>query len=225
MSILALPAPVSAVPVSPAVCPHRAALAGVLRTVGLSLLVACGVPAVLFYAVLETAGLGPAILSALAWSYGALAWRRVTGRPTSGLLVLTVTILTIRTVFTLSTGNTYVYFLQPIISDAVVAAVFLTSLVSARPLVARLAADFYPMSPDLAAHPRVRRLFSRLTTFWGAVCLVKAALGLWLLESLSIGSFVLVKNSAVLGLTAAAVAVTIWCSLVVLRHVSAPSTP
>ena len=201
-------------------CPHGAALVAVLRRLAVSLVVAVGVPAVLLYAVLQLAGMTPAILAALAWAYGAIAWRRLTHRPLSGLLLLITTVLTIRTIFTLSTGNTFVYFLQPIISDGIIALVFLVSLASARPLVARLAADFYPMSPDLAAHPRVRRLFWRLTAMWGGVCVLKGAVGYGLLMSLSVANFVLVKSSAMIGLTALAVAVTVWTSLVVLRHES-----
>ena len=205
-------------------CRHTAALGAVMRRLAVSLLVAVGVPAVVFYATFQVLGLTPAILAALAWSYGAIAWRKVTHLPMSGLLVLTSTVLTIRTIFTLSTGNTYVYFLQPVVSDAIVALVFLASLAAARPLVARLAADFYPMSADLAAHPRIRRLFSRLTLMWGGVCLLKAAVGFWLLESLSVPTFVLVKSSAMIGMTVAAVAVTIAASLVVLRHESLRDT-
>ncbi|MDO9457505.1 VC0807 family protein [Nocardioides sp.] len=199
-------------------CPHGAALWAIMRQLSMSLLVACAVPAVLFYAVLEVAGITTAILTALGWSYGAIAWRRLTGRSMSGLLILTSTILTIRTIFTLSTGNTYIYFLQPVVSDAIVAVVFLISLATARPLVDRLAADFYPMSPDLAGHPRVRRLFWRLTLMWGGVCVAKGVVGFWLLASLSVANFVLIKSSAMIGMTALAVAVTIWASLVVLRH-------
>lgn len=201
-------------------CPHAAALGAVMRRLALSLLVACAVPAVLFYSVLRVAGLTPAILTALAWSWGAIGWRRVTGRPMSGLLALTVTVLTIRTIFTLCTGNTFIYFLQPVLSDGIVALVFLASLASARPIVARLAADFYPMSPALTEHPHVRRLFWRLTLMWGGVCLAKGAVGYWLLESLSVTNFVLIKSSAMIGLTALAVGATIWASLVVLRHES-----
>lgn len=213
-------------PVAPVVaaCPHAAAFGAVMRRLAVSLLVAVGVPAALFYATFELLGLTPAILAALGWSYAALAWRRVTHLPTSGLLILTSTILTIRTIFTLSTGNTFVYFLQPVISDAIVAAVFLLSLGSARPLVTRLAADFYPMSPDLNAHPRVRRLFWRLTAMWGVVCILKAIVGYWMLESMSVGTFVLVKSSTMIGMTVAAVAVTIVAALVVLRHESVRDT-
>lgn len=193
------------------------ALGAVLRQVAVSLAVACAVPAVLFYVTLVTFGITAAVLAALAWAYSAVVWRWATDRPMSGLLALTVTILTVRTVFTLATGNTFVYFLQPMVSDSVVAVLFLVSLATARPLVARLAADFYPMSPALAAEPRVRRLFWRLTLMWGGVCLAKGLLGYWLLTSLSTADFVLVKNSAMIVLTALAVAVTIRVSLAVLR--------
>jgi uncharacterized membrane protein len=57
--------------------------------------------------------------------------------------MLTVAILTIRTAITLSTGDTFIYFLQPVVSDGVVALIFLASLATTTPVVARLAADFY----------------------------------------------------------------------------------
>ncbi len=189
----------------------------VLRRLAVSLWVACVVPAALFYVTLVTVNVTAAVVAALAWSYGAIGWRWVTDRPMSGLLALTVTVLTIRSVFTLSTGNTFVYFLQPLVSDALVAAVFIVSLASTRPLVARLAADFYPMSDGLATLPRVRRLFWRLTLMWGLVCLLKGMVGFWLLESLSVADFVLIKSTAMIAMTALAVVVTIWASTQVLR--------
>ncbi len=207
--------------VSPAVETHvveHPGLPAILRRLGVSLWVACVVPAALFYVTLVTVGLTAAIVAALVWSYGAILFRWVTDRPMSGLLALTVTVLTVRSIFTLSTGNTFVYFLQPVISDGLVALLFLVSLASARPLVARLAADFYPMSAGIADLPRVRRLFWRLTLMWGGVCLLKGAVGYWLLETMSVANFVLIKSSAMIALTAAAVAVTVWASAAVLRH-------
>jgi uncharacterized membrane protein len=50
-----------------------------------------------------------------------------------------------------ASGNTYIYFLQPVISNVILALLFLLSLATTRPVVARLAADFYPMSADVAA--------------------------------------------------------------------------
>ena len=69
---------------------HGPGLVAVLKRLAVSLGVAVVVPAVLFYVTLTTFGLTPAILTALVWSYGAIGWRRLTHRPMSGLLALTV---------------------------------------------------------------------------------------------------------------------------------------
>ena len=52
----------------------------------------------------------------------------MTGRRTSGLLIITATLITLRTVVSLAAGSTFLYFLQPIISDTVVGTTFLLSL-------------------------------------------------------------------------------------------------
>ncbi len=200
-------APLPAVPSLPAI----------LRHVTVSLLVAVVIPATLFYVSLVTLGMTPAIIAAMAWTYAAIAVRYLAGKPVSGLLLIMATVLTIRSVFTLSTGNTFVYFLQPLVSDGTIALLFLASLATARPVVARVAADFYPMDVRLAMLPRVRRLFRRLTMMWGSVCLAKGLVGLWLLLSLSTEAFVLVKSISMIVMTALAVVVTIWGSAVVLR--------
>ena len=178
---------------------------------------ACLVPAALFLACFEAFGVGPAILAALSWSYGAIGWRAVTGRRTSGLLVLTAVILTGRTVIALIADSTFLYFLQPIISDGVVAATFLLSLATARPMVARLAGDFYPMDAELSLRPRIRRLFWHLTAMWAVLCLAKAVTMFWLLNSLSLDTFVLVKSISMPATNLLAVAVTIGAAALVAR--------
>ena len=167
-----------------AACPAVPGLpALVLRRVTLSLTVACAIPAALFLTSYELSGVWTAIIVALFWSYGAIAWRAVTGRRTSGLLVLTAIVLTGRTVIALVAQSTFFYFLQPIITDGVVAAAFLLSLATARPMVARLAGDFYPMDAELSLRPRLRKLFWHLTAMWAVVCLAKAVAMFWALNS------------------------------------------
>ena len=61
-----------------------------------------------------------------------MCWRWASGRPVSWLLVLTLGIMTVKTGFTLATGNTFVYFVQPVFTDALVATIFLGSLCTAR---------------------------------------------------------------------------------------------
>ena len=209
-------APSTSPPAAPPACPHPS-LGAVVRRVSLSLLVACAVPATLFYTCFRLDGVWTAIVVALGWSYGAIAWRALTGRRPSGLLLLTALLLTARTVIALAAGSTFLYFLQPIISDAVVATAFLASLATARPMVARLAGDFYPMDDELHLRPRIRRLFSTLTVLWAALCLTKAALTLWLLESTSLQTFVLVKSISALSINMLAAGATIGLAVLVAR--------
>ena len=197
--------------------PERPGLLTIVKRVALSLLIACLVPAALFCSVTVVAGVWPAILAALAWSYGAIAWRAATGRRTSGLLILTAIVMTGRTVVALLADSTFLYFLQPIISDGVVATAFLLSLATARPLVARLAGDFYPMDHELHLRPGIKRLFWRLTLLWALLCLGKAAATLWMLLALDVETFVLVRDASLQTINVVAVAGTIALAVRVAR--------
>ena len=204
--------------IPPTGAPTHPRLGSVIRRVSLSLLIACAVPATLFYVCFVVAGVWTAIVVALGWSYGAIGWRALTRRRTSGLLILTAILMTGRTVIALVTDSPFLYFLQPIISDGVVATTFLLSLATARPMVARLAGDFYPMDHELSVRPRVRRLFWRLTVFWAALCLGKSLMTLWLLQTPSLETFVLVKSVAVLALNVLAAVATVAAAAVVARQ-------
>ncbi|WP_243059234.1 VC0807 family protein [Nocardioides sp. SR21] len=193
-------------------------LGAVVRRVALSLVIACAIPATIFYSCLRLEGVWTAIFAALGWSYGAIAWRAITGRRTSGLLILTAVVMTGRTVVALVTDSTYLYFLQPVISDALIGAAFIATLATARPMVARLAGDFYPMDDELHLRPRVRRLFWSLTLMWALLCFGKATATLWLLQSQSLETFVLVKSVSVLLLNGLAVTATIAAATLVARR-------
>jgi hypothetical protein len=198
--------------------PHRPGLLAIIRRVSLSLLIAVVVPAVLFYGFFVLAGVWTAIGAALVWSYGAIAWRAMTGRRASGLLILAALLLTVRTALSVAADSPWLYFLQPIISDGLVALLFLLSLASARPMVARLAGDFYPMDDELAARPRVRRLFRNLTIMWAVLGLAKAGTMLWLLQSQTLGTFVLVKSVSMLTINVLAAFATIGLAALVARR-------
>lgn len=197
--------------------PHRPRLATVVKRVSLSLLIAVVIPAVVFYAVFVLAGVWTAIIAALAWSYGAIAWRAVTRRRTSGLLILAAILLTGRTVLSMVADSAWLYFLQPVISDGLVAALFLLSLASARPMVARLAGDFYPMDHEIAMRPRIRRLFRHLTILWAVLGLAKASMTLWLLQSQTLETFILVKSISMLAINVVAAFATIALAALVAR--------
>ena len=195
----------------------RPRLGAVIRRVGLAVLIACGIPFAIFYTTVLVAGVWAAIFAALGFAYGAIAWRWLTGRRPSGLLILTATVMTGRTVIAMVANSTFLYFLQPVISDGIVATTFLLSLATTRPMVARLAGDFYPMDHELSLRPAIRRLFRRLTVLWAVLCFAKATLTLWLLETQTLHTFVLVKGISVLTLTTLTIAATIGAAEVVGR--------
>ena len=196
----------------------RPTLSAVVRQVATSLLIACVIPVALFYASFVVVGVWAAMGAALAWAYGAIAWRAWTGRRTSGLLILTALVLTGRTAFALVSQSTFVYFLQPILSDLVVGLVFLISMLTARPLVARLAGDFYPMTDELAARRPVRILLSTLTALWATVCLAKAVTMFWFLQTQSLEGFVRIQSVATPTANVLAAAATVAAAALVARR-------
>jgi hypothetical protein len=131
--------------------------------------------------------------------------------------VLTGVAMTVRTAVAYGTGGTFFYFLQPVLSDTILAGVFFLSLLTARPVVARLAGDFYPMSAEVAKLPRIKTLLWRLTALWATVILAKAAVVFWLLQSQSLGTFVLLKSVSLAAMTALAVTATVWAAARVAR--------
>jgi intracellular septation protein A len=199
----------------PPALPH---LSAVVRRVAVSLATAVVAPAALFATVVVLANVATAMIVALAWVVGAISWRAATGRTVSGLLLLTLAIMSVKTTLAFATGSTFIYFVQPVLVDAVVAVVFLSSWRSDRPLVARLAPDFCPMDAALTVRPGIRRLFRRLTLMWGLVILVKGGVTLWLLLSLSTIDFVVIKSGTILTLTLATTAATIVWSVIVCRQ-------
>ncbi len=208
-------APLAPILAEPPVPPR---LRAIVARVAVSLATALVAPAVLFATTLVLFNVGAAMIAGLTWMVAAISWRAGTGRPVSGLLVLTVAIMAVKTSIAFATGNTFIYFVQPVFVDVAVATLFLGSLWSARPVVARLAPDFYPMDAVTAARPRVRRLFRHLTLMWGLVILVKGSITLWLLVSLSTVDFVLIKGGVIITLTLTTAAATVVWSVLVGRR-------
>jgi hypothetical protein len=87
------PARAGTPPVPPAEV-ERPCLGKILKHLALSLLMANVIPAVLFNLCLRTGNVWTALIAALVWCYGVIAWRLGTKRRTSGLLLVTVIGLT-----------------------------------------------------------------------------------------------------------------------------------
>jgi intracellular septation protein A len=195
-------------PTTPLPVPRLAALA---RHATPHLLEATLIPLALFYGGLQLLGLWAALLAALAWSYTSLVRRLVTRRRVPGMLMLGIVGLTARTALALATGSVFLYFLQPTVGTALVAAVFLGSVLLGRPLALRLAADFMPLPEGLLTHHGMRRFFLRVSLLWAAVFLANAGISLWLLVSQSLATFLWSRTVASVTLTGVAIAIsTCW---------------
>ena len=199
---------------------QRPHLRAIVRRLGSNLLFANIAPGVLFYLCFSMVNVWLAIAVALGWCYGAMAWRKVTGRPASGLLWLTVIGLTARTALAAGTGSTFLYFMQPALSDAFIGLVFLFSLATATPVVARIAADFYPMTSEVSQRPRIQRLFWNLTLLWAGICLVRAGVTMWLLNALSMSTYVTVKTMVSPSIVVLGAALTLTLAVRVARRES-----
>jgi Protein of unknown function (DUF3159) len=167
------------------------------------------IPTTLFYVFLITFELKWAIVAALGWTYAAIGRRIVTGRPISGLLVLATLGISVRTVIYLLSGSSFVYFVQPIMRTVATAAVFALSVCIGRPLIARFAADFCPLSPDVQSRPAVVQLFRRLTYLWAGVNALAAATTLTLLLTVPVAVFVGTATVSAWVLTCSGVVLTV----------------
>jgi hypothetical protein len=176
------------------------------------------IPLALFYGALAVVGIWGALIAALAWSYTAIARRLLTGRRVPGLLLLGAMGMTARTIVAFSTGSVFIYFLQPTFTTVAVAGAFLVSAPSGKPLAQRLAADFYPLSPDVLARPAIRRVFVRITLLWAFVNLASAVVTIVLLVAGPIDTYPISKAIASAALLVAGVAVSTRWFKQALRH-------
>src|SRR6185503_10383273 len=81
------------------------------------------IPAILFLVVLATLGAIAAMVAVLAWSYGAILRRTLSGRRVPAILLLATLGLTVRTLVGLASGSTFAYFAQPIATTVVLSGV------------------------------------------------------------------------------------------------------
>ena len=187
-------------------------LGAVLRRTMPRVLEANLIPNMLFIFMLAVVNASAAMISVLVWTVGAAIRRRLLKQQIPGVLVLALAGLAGRTILALWAGSPALYFAQPICTTVVVAGVFAGSLFVGRPLIFRLAGDFCPMGPDVQERPAVERLFRQLTLLWAVVYLISAGVTLTLLLTAPLGVFVATKTLGCLGLTLAAVALTVWMS-------------
>lgn len=170
-------------------------------------------PAAIFLLTDALLGTRSAMLAVLLWAFVTFAWRRTRGRTPPALVVVALCGLTVRTLVGVASGSTIAYFAQPVATMLAIATVFVLSVLAGRPLVARIANDFCPIAPEVASRPAVVQLFAGLTVLWAGAQLLTAAATIGMLASLDTTLFVVLKPVISLGISAAAITVTICWAL------------
>jgi intracellular septation protein A len=193
----------------PVVVSKVAVFLAVVRRSGPHLIEASLIPTSLFYCCLVVAGLGAAYAVALLWLYAAVCARLVRHRPVPPLLVLGAIGITVRTTVSLASGSSFFYFAQPVASSIVMGCVFLISVLVGRPLVERLALEFWPLTREMRERPAVTRLLRGLTFLWAGVNLAIGATNLTLLLCLPLATYVAVRQMASWAIMGAGIALTI----------------
>jgi len=193
--------------------PRRHVLTAVARRGLPGIIEASLVPSAIFAIVTGAFGATTAMIAVLVWGYATILRRALCGQAIPAVLALAMFGLTFKTLVGVVSGSTFAYFVQPVATMVAIGAVFFGSVLIGRPLIARIAHDFCPISPEVASRPSVVRLFAGLTVLWATVQLVNAGATLGMLFSLPTTLFVVLKPASSLLISSAAVVITVCWAL------------
>jgi intracellular septation protein A len=190
----------------------------IVRRVFTTLGVVSLLPMAVFYTTMNLYGLRAAALATVSLYYAVLLWKVVRRKPILAAALLTAGLLSIRTVVMFLTGSSFIYFLQPVAGTVAVATAIAASALAGRPILDRLAHEFCPFPAELSVRLREQRFFSRLSAVWSVAYLINAVGTIWLLRSMSVGGFVVLKSVLGPTLTIISVAASLLYFRVAMRN-------
>lgn len=177
------------------------------------------VPAAIFLVTNRFLGAQLAMVGVLVWGIATVTLRRSRGKNVPALVFVGLAALVLRTLVGVISGSTLAYFAQPIVTTTAIAGIFLVSVLVGRPLIARIAHDFCPICPSVAARPTVTALFAGLTVLWAGAQILTAGATIALLVSLDTQLYVVVKPFVTMSISAAAVTATVvWATRIAQRE-------
>lgn len=158
------------------------------RAAGPALAVASLIPLGLFYVGLAFGSVIAAIVISSVYTYSVAAYQYFRWRRVSGVLLMTVFMVTLRAVTLAASGQPFLYFAVPVAETAGFALLFLATMLTREPLIVRLARDFVPsVADDFASR---RQLIRWLSAVWTLTYLASAATTLSLLLTQSTAVYV-----------------------------------
>lgn len=175
-------------------------------------------PLAVFYAAFALLGTTGALIAVMAWVYAGIGWRLVRRVRVPATMLLAAIAITVRTAVAFWTGNIVFYFIQPELGTICISMAFLASVRLNRPLVQKLTLDYIHLPSAVLRHERMRRFFARITLLWGFVLLANSTVSIWLALHESIGTFMLLRTSAVAVISGCAITFSIIAFKRVLRR-------
>jgi intracellular septation protein A len=143
--------------------------------------VATFIPLGLFYLALGLTSLPVAIGVSVVYAYSAAAYQWARSGRISGMLLITVFMVTVRAAAAAASGQTMVYFAVPVVETVGFGLLFSVSLLTREALIVRLARDVLPgLADDLAAR---RGLVRSLSLVWTVTYVGSGATTLTLLAT------------------------------------------
>jgi hypothetical protein len=149
-----------------------------------AVLVASLIPLALFYLVLAAGSMLWAIVVSVVYAYGLAAVQYSRTRRVSGMLLMTVFMVSVRAIGAAASGQVLVYFALPVAETAGFALLFVATLWTSEPLIVRIVRDLVPhVADDLAER---QALIRGLSFIWMATYLASGATALALLTTVSL---------------------------------------
>jgi intracellular septation protein A len=143
--------------------------------------VATLIPLVLFYTAMMLGSIVWAIGVSVAYAYGVAAYQYARRRRVSGMLLMTVFMVTVRAIASAASGQMVLYFAVPVLETAGFGLMFIATMFSSEPLIVRLVRDLVPhAADDLASR---KPLIKTLSIIWTATYLGSGATTLALLTT------------------------------------------
>jgi intracellular septation protein A len=167
------------------------------------------VPVLVFYAAWRQWGLDAAIVASTLLSLALATWLIRRGKD-AGLVAAGALFVVIQAAVGLASHHATVYLAQPVVLSGLWGVAYFGSVAIGRPLVGVFATAWYPFPAWFRASAPYRREFALQSLVWGAYCVARAGLRLWVLLDSGVGGFVLVSTLTGPPVLVALVAWGVW---------------
>jgi hypothetical protein len=139
-------------------------------------------------------GVNGALALALLWTAGCMGLRHARGKRSSGLLVIGMTTLVLRTAVSMAMHSERAYLMAPALVTLVMGAVFMVSALTSKPLLGRVVGDLVPASWLDSGNDRLARLCRVGSAAWGVEQIVSSAISIAMIDRMSATTYVVVHQ-------------------------------